>query len=348
LPAPWKLKWSWSCRAVEAHRLCRLLQEDRAAPHVGDVALVQVKTIGHHTRITTAGGEKVRLYPEDVLAGVFGNRYATDAFEGEVVNTDDLHLLTDAGMIGTVRSRHQDTGRPTRLQFLGYLADEAGSRLNLKALRHQEVSRGVAIGAPTNARKRLLLVVGTAMNSGKTTTAARLARALLRQGMRVAACKLTGSVSHRDRGEYCATGVHDARDFSDYGFPSTYLASEEELLGLFEAMLADVAHARPDAVVCEIADGILQRETRLLLGHEAVRRRVSGVVLTAPCAASALFGVASLEKQGHSVVAVSGRITNSPLFMREFSAVSPVRIASSVGDGDELAGLAIRHFQMVS
>ena len=163
------------------------------------------------------------------------------------------------------------------------------------------------------------------MNSGKTTTAAKLVKALLRRGVRVAACKLTGSVCQRDRGEFSATGAHFARDFSDYGFPSTYLATREELLALFETMLADAAPAQPDITVLEIADGVLQRETELLLGHDAVRRRVGGVLLTAPAPRPPCSGSRGSRAQGHAVVAVSGRITNSPLFVREFAASSPVR-----------------------
>jgi hypothetical protein len=341
LPSHLEPKWSWSCRALDPRRRWQLLREDVGAPRVGDVALVQVGAVGHHSRLATVEGEKLRLYPDDVLVAVFGNRYATHAFEGEVRSTDDLHLLTDAGMIGTVRSRHQDTKLPTRLRFLGYLADEAGQRLNLKALRFRPAASDCAL-------HNILLVVGTAMNSGKTTTAAKLVKALLHKGLRVAACKLTGSVCPRDRGEFSATGAHDARDFSDYGFPSTYLASEDELLGLFETMLADVARSRPDVVVMEIADGVLQRETSLLLGHEAIRHRAAGIVLAAACAPSALFGVAQIEAQGHRVLAVSGCLTSSPLFMREFAASSPVPIASSAGDGDDLAELVLRHFRILS
>lgn len=334
-------KWSWSCRAVDPRLDYELLPADGASPRVGDAALVRVTTVGHHTRVTTADGHKLRLYPDDVLAGVFGHRYATDAFEAEVRTTDELHLLTDAGMLGTVLTRHKDTGRPTGVRFLGYLPDATGRRTNLKALLFRPTAGG---GPPAN----VLLVVGTAMNSGKTTAAAKLVKALLRQGRRVAACKLTGSVCQRDRGEFHATGAHHTRDFSDYGFPSTYLAGAEELIALFETMLADAADARPEVTVFEIADGVLQRETRLLLAHSAVRRRTGGVVLAAPCSASALFGAGHVAGLGHALVAVSGRLTNSPLSVREFAAGSTVPVASSAGDGGELAEAVARHFGLPS
>jgi len=333
-----ELKWTWSCRTLEPHRRYRIVDQDGVSPRPGDVAIVRVVELGQHERVSTLPDGKQRLYTGDLLVGVFGNRYATDAFEAEVRTTDDLHILTDAGMIGTVLSRHRDTKRPTTLHFVGYVADETGQRANLKALCPLDSN---AEAGPTN----LLLIVGTAMNSGKTTVAAKLVKALLLRGARVAACKLTGSVSQHDQIEMRAAGAHDVRDFSDYGFPSTYLARLEDLLDLFHRMLADAAQARPDIVVMEIADGLLQRETGLLLEHDAVRLRVGGVVLAAPCAASALVALAELERHGHQVVAVSGRITSSPLAMQELAAHSDACIKSSVASGAELAGVVRGHFR---
>lgn len=335
-----EVKWSWSCRAV-ADRPDYRPAGRSGAPRAGDVALVRVREVGQHSRVSTVGCGKLRLYPGDLMAGVFGNRYATDAFEAEVRGTDDLHVLTDAGMIGTVLSRHSEVKRPTRLEFLHYLRDADDRPLNLKDRLFRPADPGVG-------PKDVLFVVGTGMNSGKTTTAAKLVKALLRRGLRVAAYKLTGSVCERDRSEFRATEAHDVRDFSDYGFPSTYRATREELVGLFGAMLNDAALARPDLVVMEVADGVLQRETRLLLEDRTVRQRVGGLVLAAPCAGSALFGVEQTTALGHPVVAVSGRITNSPLFMREFADRSPVPVATSVGDGGDLAGVVAGHFRVGS
>ena len=336
------LKWSWSCRAIAEHGGSALLGNEGRAPLVGDVALVRVRSLGHHSRINTAGSGKQRLYPGDLLVGVCGNRYATDAFEGEVRGLEDLHMLTDAGMIGTVCSQHNNTRKPTALEFLGFLDDGRGRRLNLKSRLFRRPDR------PATLRKNVLLVVGTGMNSGKTTTGSRLVKSLLRRGLRVAVSKLTGSVCQNDRSEWSATGAVDVRDFSDYGFPSTYLATETELIDLFERLVADTERLEPDLVVMEIADGILQRETRLLLGHEAIRRRAGGVVLAATCSASALFGVEQVQALGHEVITVSGVISNSPLFVREFQAASPVDIGFSRGDCNDLAETVVRHFAIES
>ena len=337
-PADTPLKWTWACRSLSPSADYRILPDRQLPPRPGDCVLVQIDTLGYHQRIMT-GNDRQRLYEGDCLVGVFGNRYATDAYEGEVDGLDDLHILTGAGMIGTVRSKYQRMKQPTRLTYLGYLTTENGARINLKSSQRppSDVDRSL---------DNVVLLVGTSMNSGKTTTAAKLSKALLRGGLRVAACKVTGSVSHRDLHELQATGVHDVRDFSDYGLPSTYQCDEQELLGVFESMLSDAARANPDVVVMEIADGVLQRETQMLLTSDVVRPRVRGVVLAAGCAPSALFGAAQVKTYGHEVAAISGCITNSPLFMREFSQQCDLPIGSSVDRGEHLAQLVMERCRL--
>ena len=327
------LKWTWACRSLSPEADYRILPDRQLPPRPGDCVLVQIESLGYHNRIMT-GSDRQRLYEGDCLVGVLGNRYATDAYEGEVDSLDDLHILTGAGMIGTVKSKYERMKRPTQLTYLGYLATENGARINLKSSQRppSDIDRSL---------DNVVLLVGTSMNSGKTTTAAKLSKALLRNGLRVAACKVTGSVSHRDLHELQATGVHDVRDFSDYGFPSTYMCEEPELLNVFEAILSDAAKANPDVVVMEIADGVLQRETQMLLTSEVVRPRVRGVVLAAGCAPSALFGAAQVKSYGHEVAAVSGCITNSPLFMREFAQQCDIPMGSSVDRGEHLAQLVM-------
>lgn len=335
------IKWSWACRSLAPHAAYRVVADRLTPPRPGDVALVQVESLGYHDRIMTAEHDRLRMYPGDVVAVVFGHRYATDAYEAEVSNVEKIHLLTGAGMAGSVISRRHGMKAPSQMTFLGYLSFQSGERINLKALHRP-------YAAVDRRCDNVVLMLGTGMNSGKTTTAATLTRALLRAGLRVAACKSTGSVSHRDLNELRSTGAHDVRDFSDYGFPSTYLCDEGELVDLYDAILTDAARVNPDVVVMEMADGVLQRETRMLMANAAVRSRVRGVVLSGGCAPSALFGLEQVRSHGLSVAAVSGRITSSPLFMREFIELSNVPMASSVDDGDALARLVIKHCRLTA
>ncbi len=328
-------KWAWSARGLSAETQYSVLSPSRRTPRPGDVALVRVERVGHHTRVMTAHEGRLRLYPGDRLIGVFGNRYATDGFEANVLGTDELSMLTDAGMIGTVLSRHSSMKSPTRLSLAGFVADQDGAPLNLRQkLFTPRRTRGLP--------PKTVLVVGSGMNSGKTTAAAKLTRALVEREVRVAACKLTGSVSYRDLSELRSTGADDVRDFSCYGFPSTYLADQTQLLDLFHTMLADAHECQPDVVVMEVADGVLQRETELLLTHPHVRESLHGVLLAATCSGSALFAIDRLARQGHRILGVSGVVTSSPLFVRELDGHADVLVASSAGHGDDLAHVVMR------
>jgi hypothetical protein len=133
-----------------------------------------------------------------------------------------------------------------------------------------------------------------------------------------------------------------AVDFSDYGLPSTYLASKEELVGLFYTMISDLDKAKLDVVLMEMADGILQRETSMLISESAVKEMIKGVVVTSDSAPAALYAVESLKRLGHTVIAVSGKMTSSPLYVREFERNSDVKVGSSADSGKELAEIVTK------
>jgi len=244
------VQWSWACRKVQA-AACLELEETPSAPPVpGDLALVRLDTMGFHKHPTTCENRRLRLYPGVQFIGVFGNRYASDAFEAEVQGTDNLSLLTGAGMIGTVKSKYDAMADPTRVSLLGLVRGADGRRLNLKD----------ALFRPTGQRQlpgNVIYIVGTSMNSGKTTTGARLIHGLSDLGLSVVACKLTGSVSNHDPDEMAAAAARKVTDFSDFGFASTYLATKQELMELFYVMMAEVSAVAPDVVLVEFADGLL-------------------------------------------------------------------------------------------
>ncbi len=327
------IKWSWACRILEVPDY--QIDMSSVEPKAGDLALVQVEQIGYHSSIVTINNKKLRIYVGDMLVGVFGNRYATDALEGEVNGLQNLSILTAGGMIGTVKSKHHDFGKPTNVSFIGFLNDEKGQRINLKELKfHKSLSR--------SRIKNIIIVVGTGMNAGKTTASTKLIKGLSEKGLKIGACKLTGSVSNRDQDEMRSASAQAIIDFSDYGFPSTYLCTKEELLSLFNTILSDLDKTNPDLVVMEIADGILQRETAMLLTDPSIKVMVKGIIIAAESAPSALYAVENLMKLGYNVIAVSGKITSSPLSVREFKEHCEVPVASSVNSGKQLADIIVK------
>ncbi|MEL7371719.1 MAG: hypothetical protein AAFN74_22535, partial [Myxococcota bacterium] len=71
-------KWGWALRHLKTPSAARVVPVEEGRP--GDVIVARVHRIGHHTRLMTSNG-RTRLYEDDVVVGVLGHRYATDAFE---------------------------------------------------------------------------------------------------------------------------------------------------------------------------------------------------------------------------------------------------------------------------
>jgi hypothetical protein len=186
------------------------------------------------------------------------------------------------------------------------------------------------------------------MSTGKTTVTRKILRGLISHGVRAAGCKLTGTASPRDLREFQSTGPSHAMDFSDFGLPSTYCAPIDELIQVMNGMLRICAAKGAEVVVMEIADGFLQRETRLLLESAHLRSAATGVVLSAACASSALYGVEYLQRLGFGIWAVSGILTNSPLFVREFRNGSSVPVAASKEGSARLVKIVLDQLKSLS
>ncbi len=335
---PESSKWAWGLRQLSPFEVFLDGHAPASEPRVGDVVVVRVDHIGYHSTIITRENRKLRIYAGDLLVGVLGNRYATDAYEAEVDGLDRLSLLTAGGMVGTVRSSHEEMTRPTSVSFVGFAVDVRGQRINLKDWLFHPAATETASTCP------LLVVVGTGMNSGKTTVVSLILHGLRRQGVRVAAAKITGSVSNRDVDEMRSSDAVSVLDFSDYGFPSTYLADPGELALLWREILVDSSRTVPDLLVVEIADGILERETAMILSDPSFRDRVGGLILAADSSLAALAGVEELRGLGYHVLGASGAFTSAPLYVREFRQRSDVPVLASTKTGDELAASVIDHF----
>lgn len=325
-----EIKWTWACRNLWKNDFKLAVGSVNDIPDSGDLALFKVESIGYHDTIVSSGNSKLRIYPGDLIVGVFGNRYATDAYEGLVQGTGDLSILTAGGMVGTVLSKHKDIEKPTCLSFIGFIVDSTGQRINTKKLKFR-------IELPSDKPEKLIVVVGTGMNTGKTTVSRKLVKSLSEQGFRVAACKLTGSVSNRDQDELRSAGAKFVADFSDYGFPSTYMSSRNELIDLFNTMMSDIQKSEPDVVVMEIADGVIQRETTMILEDASFQKMVSKIVIAAESSLSGLHAVNIVEELGYKIACVSGKMTSSPLYVKEFQSNSTVPVISSADHSGSLA-----------
>src|SRR5215510_1733893 len=105
----------YALRRVPADRLASVGAAP-TKPQAGDVVLARVDKIGRNTRLELSDGRPSTLHEGDLLLAVFGNRYATEQFEGYArAEGDRCDLLSMGGLCGLVVSRHAGIPEPTRL-----------------------------------------------------------------------------------------------------------------------------------------------------------------------------------------------------------------------------------------
>ena len=285
------------------------------SPQAGDIALAKLEKIGKNATLELANGRRCNLHEGDLMAVVFGNRYATLQFEGYArSNQEACDLLSMGGLCGLVESKHVKAAEPSKLRLLGAIGDITGSPLNLRDFALAPL--------PEPNQPNVVVVCGTSMDAGKTHTVMSLIMGLRKQGLAVAGIKLTGTATGKDTWNMLDAGACIALDFVDGGFPSTYLSTLDELLHLYDLLITRAAGAGASWVVVEIADGLLQRETAALLQHPGFAGSVRAWIFAAGDPLAAVGGVEVLRSWAIEPLAISGVVSMSPLGMKETQAAT--------------------------
>ncbi len=329
-----RAKRSYASRHLAPGAAACLLPEG-PRPRAGDLLLARILKLGHHAKLELANGRRAILYEGDEVVLVFADRYASDQFEARVPDRlGPCHLVAAGGIAARCLSRHDRSRRPTEIAPVGLLADAAGRPLAIRRFAPLSLSRRWPAAVPAD-RPPTIAVLGTAMNAGKTTTVASLVRGLRRCGLRVGTAKVTGTGAGGDRWACLDAGADPALDFTDFGFPSTHRLPATVHQSLLAGLLEAHRRAGSEAVVVEIADGLLFEETATLVTSPLFRRAIDGILLAAADAMGALGAVQWLAARDLVPLAIGGRVTASPLARRELESALglPVVDVAEIAEG---------------
>lgn len=336
--------WAFTTRRV-TQGVASLIMSPVGKPRVGDVVLARVDAIGHHANLHLVNGRRRHMFVGDEIVVAYGNRYASSQFESEVPETmGPCHLVAGGGIASRAISCHARAVQgPTQITPLGLLATSDGKRINLRDFGLEPVA------LRDDYRPTSIAVVGTSMDSGKTQTATFLVRGLIAAGLRVGYAKVTGTGAGGDIWWLKDAGANPVLDFTDVGLPSTYRASPEEIEDALLALVAHIARAGVDALVLEVADGVLQRETAALLRSPVFARIVGGIVLAAQDSMGASAGINWLRSEVTPILALSGVLTAAPLQIAEAGEATGIPIYDRDGLATpsiaiDLLGQAQHHF----
>jgi hypothetical protein len=304
-----RTKRAFTTRRVPTEHM-RMLLPPPVEPKAGDLVLARIEAVGHHKSIELPSGRRAALASSDEVVLAYGNRYAPDQFEAVVPqDLGPCQMVAAGGVASRARACHDKTMPPTAIVPLGLVADLHGCVLN--------VADFVIATEPVLPALQAIVVYGTSMNAGKTTTAASLVRGLTKAGLAVGAAKVTGTGAGNDLWTMMDAGACAAFDFTDAGFATTYLAPIDALVEGARHLLHALAAAGAEIAVLEVADGLFQPETAALARSPEFRKLTSGALFAAGDAMGAVAGCERLRELGYDVLGISGLLTRSPLARRE-------------------------------
>jgi hypothetical protein len=189
----------------------------------------------------------VEVAKGDLIVGAFGVRYATlEAVGGwqGIGHDRQMEALTGAGLFGKATSRSVILPSLLSLAYKGHVL-LGGKKATMSDYVPDVPER--EFGLP------VVLIIGTSMSAGKTTSAKVSVRLLKEAGLSVIGAKLTGAGRYRDILAMQDAGAESVFDFVDAGLPSTVVPEKEyrrvlrNLLSRMAAVEADVLVARRSA-----------------------------------------------------------------------------------------------------
>jgi hypothetical protein len=330
-------KRAYTTRRVPAGALLQLDTDPAQPPRPGDLVLARVVRTGKHQHLELPGGRRSALFAGDEIVVACAARYAPDQFEAALPTAlGACHLAAGGGVAAQVVSRCAGVAPPTEIELVGLVLDGLHRRVNL-------AQHGLHKAFSLGPRPVTIASLGTSMNAGKTTAAAHLVRGLVRAGLRVGAAKITGTGSGNDPGLLRDAGAERVLDFVDCGYASTAGLELPALQTILDTVQTDMAHARMDALVIEVADGLLQRETAMLLQSTHFARRVDATLFASGEAMGAIAGVRWLHDRGLQVLGLTGTLTRSPLARAEAEAATGLRSFGLDELGDAAHAQALHH-----
>ncbi|MEE4173121.1 MAG: hypothetical protein V2I57_02595 [Xanthomonadales bacterium] len=197
------------------------------------------EVVGSRNRLyqcETKTGRMAHVVRGDLMIGALGTRAATLEGVGDwtEIGTDGaMDALTSAGLFGKGTSLSPLLPDLVQMQYQGHVVRD-GKPLGMGDF--------VEPAAPARFDLPVILLIGTSMSAGKTTSGQVIIRALKYLGHRVVAAKLTGAARYRDVLTYRDAGADAILDFVDAGLPSTVVPEPvfHEALDLMLNRLAGV------------------------------------------------------------------------------------------------------------
>ncbi len=295
----------------------------------GDYVVARVaNNHGRLSALELQGGRMIEVMEDDLVVGAFGTRAATLEAVGDwraIDESGELNALTAAGLFGKVTSLSPFLSAPMRLQYQGHVMRNEKKQTMRGCLSPVDI---VDFQIP------IILLVGTSMSSGKTTSGRVIVHLLSKMGLKVVGAKLTGAARYRDMLSFQDAGASAVYDFVDAGLPSS--AVDEALYReALPRLLSLIARDKPDVLVAEAGASPLEPYNGAIAA-EMIRDHVKFKLL---CAQDpyAVVGVQQAFQRAPDLVAGGAANTDAGIALVEKLSGLPALNLMDTASRDDLA-----------
>lgn len=275
----------------------------------GDYVIGEVNT--HHrglSSIELGNGRMIEVTDGDHIVGAFGQRCATLEAVGDwrAIGDDwQMEALTSAGLFGKLTSKSAFLPALLSLTYRGHVIVN-GTKTRMRDF--------VSILPEKPFTLPVVLIVGTSMSAGKTSSARLIVRLLKEAGLKVIGAKLTGAGRYRDILSVQDAGADWIFDFVDVGLPST-VCPEEEYRRALRQLLTRMMATQADVVVAEAGASPLEPYN----GATAIAELEQNVRCTVLCASDpyGVVGVTTAFERRPDLVAGAAANTEAGIQLVE-------------------------------
>jgi len=246
-------------------------------------SILVVKVVNAKTKyniLELQSGRMSALQQGDVIPVVLGNRSAMQGVYGIVPKNllvgGNIDILNMGGVAGECIDYNPNVGDAVHCVVLGAIVDKNNKPLNL--LNNAIVKHSDKI----ISKPKLIAVIGSGMNCGKTTVGSAVVQILSSQNKNISVAKVSGVGAMRDIYSMLDHGAKTGLSFVDAGLPSTCIDDKNLVINAAKGIINVLSELNPDGIFLEFGDGLYgDYGVKELLIDKEIRESISICVLCA-------------------------------------------------------------------
>jgi hypothetical protein len=224
----------------------------------------------------------------------------------ELNKHDKIHILNLGGVIGSCKDFNILLGPATECEVLGSIIDNSNKQLNLLNFSKIKMNKNIS-------QVPAIAVIGTGIDSGKTTVTSFIIKTLSKYFDKINACKLAGTASQKDLYSYEDNGAFKTSDFVDYGLPSTCMTDKSVIQDCSSSIINHISDDA-DILLMELGDGYHgDYGTKEIIQNKDITNSIEVIIICAYDISGAVNIIENLKATNleNKLLIISGPVTNN-------------------------------------